>query len=113
MTKKLWVDDLRDPTMHVQGEWTWAKTSEAAFRELATNAYTVVSLDNDLGEETEGKDIFNWIEERLYLQDIDLSRLKAIYLHSSNVEAVRYMHQARDHFKCRYGIDVRVMGCAS
>lgn len=110
MMKKLWVDDLRNPVEHVEGEWTWAKNSNEAFRELSSNTYEVVSLDNDLGEDTEGKDIFNWIEQRLHWRDIELSRLKTIYIHSSNGEAVRYMLGARVNFKERYGIAVRVIG---
>lgn len=110
MMKKLWVDDLRDPAEHVQGEWEWAKNSDEAFRQLSSNTYDIVSLDNDLGEETEGKDIFNWIEQRLHWRDVELSRLKTIYIHSSNSEAVRYMLSARVQFKDRYDIVVRVIG---
>lgn len=106
---KLWVDDLRDPSVYVSGDWVWAKTSKEAFKELSSNKYDTVSLDNDLGEETEGKDIFNWIEQRLYWQDIDLSHLNTIYVHSSNVEAVRYILGAKDAMKSRFGIDVSII----
>jgi hypothetical protein len=110
MTNKLWVDDLRDPTNHVEGEWTWAKTSKEAFQHLKSNSFEVVSLDNDLGEPTEGIHIFDWIEERLYWKDIDLDNLKAIYVHSSNVEAVRRILSAKHNMKSKYGIQVAVIG---
>lgn len=113
MTDKLWVDDLRDPKVHVSGDWHWAKNSEEAFQELKTNKYSVVSLDNDLGEETEGIHIFDWIEERLYWKDIDLSNLKTIYVHSSNIQAVRRILGAKTIMRDKYGIDLAVIKSSS
>jgi len=104
MSLQLWVDDLRDPNDYVKGDWVWAKTSEEAFKHLSSNKFEVLSLDNDLGEEVEGKDIFNWIEERLYWNDIDLSKLKVIYVHSSNTNAVKYILNAKHIFWDRYKI---------
>lgn len=109
MTDKLWVDDIRDPTEHVSGDWEWAKTSDEAFAELSTNKYSTISLDNDLGEEIEGIHIFDWIEERLYWKDIDLSNLKTIYIHSSNIEAVRRILGAKHIMKDKYNITVAVI----
>lgn len=110
MTNKLWIDDLRDPTNHVDGEWVWAKTSNEAYKYLSSNKFEVISLDNDLGEPVEGIHIFDWIEERLYWKDIELSRLKTIYVHSSNVRAVKRILSARDIMKEKYDINVAVIG---
>ena len=109
MSKKLWVDDMRDPSQHVNDDWTWVKNSTDAFREISSNKYSIISLDNDLGEDVEGKHIFNWIEERLYWKDIDLTNLKEISIHSSNIEAVRYIMGAKSIMKEKYGIDVYVI----
>ena len=108
MSNMLWVDDLRDPKEYVKGDWTWAKTSADAFKELTTNNYSTVSLDNDLGEDVEGKDIFNWIEERLYWRDIELTNLTTIYVHSSNTQAVRYIMGAKEVMK-KYDITIKII----
>lgn len=109
MSNMLWVDDLRNPEEFVKGEWVWVKTSADAIKELQKNKYEVVSLDNDLGEEMEGKDIFNWIEQRLYWKDIELTKLKRIYVHSSNVGAVRYIMNARNIMRDKYKIEINII----
>lgn len=109
MSNMLWVDDLRNPEEFVKGEWVWAKNSSEAFRELQTNKYEIVSLDNDLGEDVEGKDIFNWIEQRLYWKDIELSKLKKIYVHSSNVNAVKYIMNAKHIMRDKYNIEINII----
>lgn len=113
MNNKLWVDDIRDPEVHVNGSWDWARTSEEAFEMLKSNQYEIVSLDNDLGEATEGIHIFDWIEQRLYWKDIDLSRLKTIYIHSSNVSAVRHIMGAKTIMNDKYGINLSVIKTSS
>ena len=110
MLNKLWVDDIRDPTSHVNGDWVWAKTSKEAFDYIKSNTFSVISLDNDLGESIEGIHIFDWIEERLYWKDINLNKLDTIYVHSSNIQAVRRIMSAKDNMKTKYGIRVGVIG---
>ncbi len=109
MSNMLWVDDLRNPEEFVKGDWHWVKNSADAFKALQTNNYEIVSLDNDLGEETEGKDIFNWIEQRLYWKDIELSKLKKIYVHSSNVAAVRQIMGAKAVMRSKYNIEINII----
>lgn len=109
MSNMLWVDDLRNPEEFVKGDWHWVKNSADAFNALKTNNYEIVSLDNDLGEETEGKDIFNWIEQRLYWKDIELSKLKKIYVHSSNVAAVRQIMGAKAVMQSKYNIEINII----
>jgi hypothetical protein len=45
---KLWVDDMRNPALHVGEGWTWARTGAEAVEILETRAVDVLSLDYDL-----------------------------------------------------------------
>lgn len=48
MGLNLWVDDLRDPSRFVHGDWVWCKTITEAIRILATQQVEVVSIDHDI-----------------------------------------------------------------
>ena len=69
---KLWLDDIRDPSLFEHIGWLWAKTAEDAIRVLATGRVTDVSLDHDLtiaqtmgndDNEKTGYTVACWMEE--------------------------------------------------
>lgn len=112
--KILWLDDIRDPDdftvfKDYKCDITWVKTYEKAIQRMTTESFDTVSLDNDLGTIKEGIDVFNWIDEHLYFNDIQiLNNIKTIFIHSSNVEARRYMLSARSNFYEKYGVLVTI-----
>lgn len=98
---KLWLDDLRDPLIY--GErftnttraldvlnaygrdgWIWVKTVEDAKQVILREHISVLSCDNDLGEDIpEGHFLLNWLEEQAFL-DPHFDVPDNIYFHSDN-----------------------------
>lgn len=105
---KLFLDDERDPRdwlPHMQwfggrdlaalDEWIWAKTVREAIEALERNDVTEVSLDHDLGEDSNvgsGYDVLVWIEQRTALDET--YRPPVIHIHTSNTGALRRMEAA-------------------
>jgi hypothetical protein len=105
---KLFLDDERDPRdwlphMHWFGgrdlaeldEWIWAKTVPEAIGALERNDVTEVSLDHDLGEDSNagsGYDVLLWIEARTALDETYLPPV--IHIHTSNTGALSRMEAA-------------------
>ena len=60
---RLWVDDLRDPKESdakrkgAAGDEVWVKTPEEAIKIISTGNVISISLDGDLGEDENGKDL--------------------------------------------------------
>lgn len=80
----LWVDDIRDPRDHGYEGATWAKTSQEAVGLLGTLKWNVISLDHDLGEDSEA----DGVEVAKALVGMALEGSVAyypqLYCHSSN-----------------------------
>jgi len=80
MTRCLWLDDLRPAP---EG-WVWVKTAHEAIEQLAREAFDVVSLDHDLGDDEglgTGLDVLRWIEEQVFLHGYRAPELR---VHSMN-----------------------------
>lgn len=94
----LWVDDIRKPRNFIDyaGRVKWAENFEEAvgFLHAYKPLITEISLDNDLGEDKQGKDVLLVIEEMVFQGD--LPALKTIYIHSHNPAAVRSMQSAAE-----------------
>jgi len=105
---KLFLDDGRDPRewlphmgwfrgrdlAELDG-WIWVRSAPEAIDFLAGNDVNEVSLDHDLGEETEvgtGYDVLRWIEERTASDDA--YQPPAIHIHTSNIGARDRMESA-------------------
>ena len=60
--KKIWLDDLRTPP---DASWLWAKTAPEAVDHLANGRVERISLNHDLGNDTEGTGytVASWLEE--------------------------------------------------
>lgn len=108
---KLWLDDLFDQTVSAinpnDNDWIWAK-NHAGFKTLIEefqDKITLISYDNDLGEEIEGRHCFCIMEEML--SEGKLRNLKNIIIHSDNTGAVDSMMGAKDYLKRSYGIDMQ------
>ncbi len=80
MSKKLWIDDIRE----IPSDFDyWAKTSKEAIDFLSNEPITEVSFDHDLGEDCNGTgyDVAKWIEEASFFSTIP----KLIWqIHSAN-----------------------------
>lgn len=108
---KLWLDDLFDQTVSAVNpndeDWIWAK-NHAGFKNLIEefqDKITLISYDNDLGEEIEGRHCFYIMEEML--SEGKLKNLKDIIIHSDNTGAVDSMMGAKDYLKRNYGIEMQ------
>lgn len=106
---KLWVDDLRDPEKFLQDKKylegvIWAKTYFTAVEFIKSHEehINVIHLDNDLGEEKEGKHIFNLVETML--NDGKFPNLLEIIVHSSNYPASNNIMSAKDIIWDKYKV---------
>lgn len=103
----LWVDDLRNPWKLGMENTVWVLDYFQALNILDNNdQFTVIHLDNDLGEHSpEGKSVFHYIEYLLH--ENKLPFLECIFIHSDNASAVRSMLSATEVFKEKYGVTVQ------
>lgn len=108
---KVWLDDLRDPFLHIAdqklaAEMLWFKDYDSAFVFITENAATIAELhlDNDLGDlqGREGKHLFNYIET--LIEEGLMPELYFIQIHSSNSSAVGNIMSVKDIFKRKYNI---------
>ncbi|GGI44141.1 hypothetical protein GCM10008018_05620 [Paenibacillus marchantiophytorum] len=75
----LYVDDLRD----CPDGFVLARTYEAAIQIIETNEINILTLDHDLGEDQEGKELPNGYDLVKYFCEHGLKANK-IYLHTDN-----------------------------
>lgn len=107
---RIWLDDLRDPADYGYPDAVWVK-NEIDFKLLFIdclisddgNTIEAIHFDNDLGEQTEGYDIFLEIEE--FVHKGKLRGLRSIYVHTSNPAAAQKFMLARDAL-ARYDVDM-------
>ena len=64
----------------------WVKTAEETIEKLKTEEYDILSLDHDLGTNSNGMDVVNYIIE-------NNKRYKYIWIHSWNSPAASKMHE--------------------
>lgn len=79
MTKKLYLDDMRDAPKG----WDRVHTAKECVEVLATQQYDTISLDHDLGEDQPtGYDVLVWIEETI--QQHKEFKIPTIFIHTDN-----------------------------
>jgi len=76
---KLFVDDVRDAP---DFSWKVVRTYKEAIDVLKSEKVQILSLDHDLGEDLTGYDIINWLEKKVYHEEIEPP--KKILVHSAN-----------------------------
>jgi Cyclic-phosphate processing Receiver domain len=100
---KVWLDDRRSPP---DASWTWVKTPAEAINLLKCGRVIEASFDHDLalfdevGRETTGMAVLEWIEREVVLNGFDPPKLAA---HSSNPPARARMEQAIEAIRRRAG----------
>lgn len=107
---KLWLDDIFPPTVSsIQPDakdWLWVKNYDAFVKAIEAHEGEIelISYDNDLGEEKEGKHCFNMMESILH--DGYLANLKRVILHSDNSSAVNSLLTAKDSLDRYFNISL-------
>lgn len=89
---KLFIDDIRP----IPEGWIGARNiGDAAFF-MRNQTFTAISFDNDMGEEKEGADLANWLEQKLATGEFSKERFKncVFTVHSSNPAACVRIEQA-------------------
>jgi len=86
---KLFVDDVRKSP---DSSWEIARTYKEAIDALKSGMVEVLSLDHDLGEDLTGYDIINWLERKVYHEEIEAP--KEILVHSANPVGVNNIKRA-------------------
>lgn len=89
---KLFIDDV-DP---IPPGWVGARSIGDAAHMMRTQFFTAISFDNDMGEEKEGADLANWLEQKLATGEFNKERFKncVFTVHSSNPAACVRIEQA-------------------
>jgi hypothetical protein len=77
---RVWLDDVREKPTDFD---VWLKDADVAIRTLRTGIVTCISLDHDLGEDSEktGYDVAKFIEEAAYKKLIPPMQ---VLVHSAN-----------------------------
>lgn len=91
---KIFIDDERIPPRGEEADWVIVRDPKAAFAILHANSahITHISFDNDLGFETEGRDIMQQVLLGTPVtRPVPFPRLEAIYVHSANTVAAQAM----------------------
>ena len=88
---KLWLDDIRA----APSDWIHVTTAAAAIGILEHNQVDEISLDHDLGEESQetGYTVILWLENQVMRHDYVPP---TIYIHTANPVARKRMERARD-----------------
>lgn len=87
-SRRLWVDDLRDPANFGRAGWTWAKTYDEAIHCLQLGEVLEISLDHDLADFT--VDVFDELHEKtgydiaLWMAENDVWPPEGASSHSAN-----------------------------
>lgn len=87
---RVWLDDIRDPSLFVEDKRIWVKTYQEAINLLKTGEVTHISLDHDLGvgRKGSGYDVVVWMEEHgTWPKD-------GVTVHTANPVGARRMIQA-------------------
>lgn len=87
---KIWLDDIREKPADFD---IWLKSADAAIHALGSGGVTVISLDHDLGDESEktGYDVAKYIEEAAYKK---LLAPVKVLIHSGNPVGRRNIQRA-------------------
>lgn len=90
---KIFIDDERMPLDSEVGEWIIARDPQTAFGLIHANApfITHLSFDNDLGYQTEGRDIMAQTFGTPLIRPTPLPKLVEIRVHSANTVANQAM----------------------
>jgi len=89
---KLYIDD----TKPIPPGWVGVRSiGDAAFF-MRNQTFSAISFDNDMGEEKEGADLANWLEQKLASGEFSKERFKncVFTVHSSNPAACVRIEQA-------------------
>ena len=86
---KLFVDDVRDAP---DFSWKVVRSYKEAIDVLKSEKVQILSLDHDLGEDLTGYDIINWLEKKVYHEEIEPP--KKILVHSANPVGVDNIKRA-------------------
>ncbi|WP_298847415.1 cyclic-phosphate processing receiver domain-containing protein [uncultured Salinicola sp.] len=90
---RIFIDDERMPLASEAGEWVIVRDPTTAFGVIRANAHLIthLSFDNDLGFETEGRDIMAELFGTPVVAPTALPRLVEIRVHSANIVANQAM----------------------
>jgi len=86
---KLFVNDVRSAP---DSSWEIARNYKEAINILESEKVDVLSLDHDLGEDLTGYDIINWLERKVYHEEIEAPG--KILVHSANPVGVNNIKRA-------------------
>jgi hypothetical protein len=100
---RVWLDDLRE----APAGWVRIKTPEEAIELLRAGEVTELSLDHDLGLDTEdaertGYDVLLWLERRV-AEERWRFPLPSIRVHSANPVGRARMQRAIASIECLHG----------
>jgi hypothetical protein len=83
---KVFLDDIRIPSDVYPNEsnWVTVTTASECIDMLTKNHVDVLSLDHDLGDDSDGTgyDVLRWLEEQVYMHDYEAPL--DIRVHSAN-----------------------------
>ena len=85
MKKLLWLDDFRNPSDYVQGEYdiSWVKNYEAFCSFINANGLPdIICFDHDLGEEKSGYDCAKFVVNYCQILNLDIPEFD---IQSSNI----------------------------
>ena len=97
MKKLLWLDDFRNPTDYVTGEYdiSWAKNYAEFCAFINEHGLPdIICFDHDLGEEKSGYDICKYIVENQI-------PITGYAVHSMNIVGKWNIYQLMDHYGYR------------
>ena len=107
---RIWLDDKRDPCDYGYPDAVWVKNAIdykllliGCILEDDGLSIEAIHFDNDLGEKTEGYDLFLKIEELVHKEK--LPGLKQVFVHTSNPGAAQKFMLAKDSL-ARYGVEM-------
>lgn len=92
---KLWIDDLRTPP----SGWTWAKTPDEAIDIINTsNKIDAISLDHDLGEDSDGQSL-STRPVLLFLIENEIP-VGEVFVHTANPVGGQWLREMIDRYLC-------------
>lgn len=106
----IWLDDLRDPRDYGYPDAVWVKEAiEFKFLLIEClinddgNSIEEIHFDNDIGEKTEGYDLFLLVEQGVH--GGKFKSLKRVFVHTSNPGAANKFMLAKESM-ARYGVTI-------
>lgn len=107
---RIWLDDLRDPKDYGYLDAIWVKNAIDFKLQLIEcllmddgDSLKAIHFDNDIGEKTEGYDLFLKVEEIIHAGKF--KGLKEIFVHTSNPGAANKFMLAKESM-ARYGVSI-------